>query len=69
MYLKYSNYVIASFKYPINARVHTKYSEVSPPRLSNMTTIRVKLHSLHCDSDPSKLIGLMEVGATRRPSL
>jgi hypothetical protein len=24
--------VIASFKYPFNARVHTKYSEVSPLR-------------------------------------
>ena len=26
IYLKYSNYVIASFEYPFNARVHTKYS-------------------------------------------
>ena len=30
--LEYSHYVIASFKYPFNAHVHTKYSKVCPPR-------------------------------------
>ena len=48
IYLKYFNYVIAAFKYSFNARVHTKYSEVSPPRDSAPGRPILTFANLYC---------------------